>query len=53
MLRIILALLHTAAEPVNFSQNVWDWWNMYSRVQFLQVVPDEGMAILDAQNGQG
>ncbi|KLT45847.1 hypothetical protein CC85DRAFT_281999 [Cutaneotrichosporon oleaginosum] len=51
VLRIILALLHTAAEPVNFSQNMWDWWNIYSRVQFLQVVPDEGMMLVDGQVG--
>lgn len=34
-------------EPENFSQNVWDWWNMYSRVQSLQVVPDETMLLLN------
>ncbi|GMK56592.1 hypothetical protein CspeluHIS016_0304320 [Cutaneotrichosporon spelunceum] len=49
VLRIILALLHTAAEPVNFSRNLWDWWNMYSRVQFLQVVPDEATVVLEGQ----
>ncbi|BEJ13508.1 hypothetical protein CspHIS471_0306820 [Cutaneotrichosporon sp. HIS471] len=53
VLRIILALLHTAAEPVNFSQNVWDWWNIYSRVQFLQVVPDEATVLLDGQVAGG
>lgn len=42
VLRIILTLLSMTTEPELFSQNVWDWWNMYSRVQFLQVIP-EGM----------
>lgn len=68
VLRIILALLSMTPEPINFSQNVWDWWNMvsrvcgvgcckgsrltktqYSRVQFLQVIPDETMLIIDQQ----
>lgn len=41
VLRIVLTLLSMTTEPERFSQNIWDWWNMYSRVQFLQVIPDE------------
>ncbi|KAL1412559.1 hypothetical protein Q8F55_000306 [Vanrija albida] len=47
VLRIILTLLSMTTEPVNFSQNAWEWWNIYSRVQFLQVIPDDAMTLLD------
>lgn len=38
-------------EPENFSQNVWDWWNMYSRVEYLLVIPDEAMLTLSQAAG--
>lgn len=47
VLRIILTLLSMTTEPVNFSQNAWEWWNIYSKVQFLQVIPDDAMTLLD------
>lgn len=46
VLRIILTLLSMTTEPELFSQNIWDWWNMYSRVQFLQVIPDESVMMM-------
>lgn len=39
VLRIVLSLLAMSGEPETLSQHVWDWWNVYSRVQFLQVIP--------------
>ncbi|KAM0747027.1 hypothetical protein T439DRAFT_293408 [Meredithblackwellia eburnea MCA 4105] len=38
--RTILSLLNTKDDPGKLSEHVWEWWNIYSRVQFVQVIPD-------------
>ncbi|KAM0749420.1 hypothetical protein T439DRAFT_327121 [Meredithblackwellia eburnea MCA 4105] len=38
--RTILSLLNTKDDAEKLAENVWDWWNIYSRVQFLQIAPD-------------
>ncbi|RSH92930.1 hypothetical protein EHS25_008376 [Saitozyma podzolica] len=40
VLRVILSLLSMSTDQEHLGGNAWDWWNMYSRVQFLQVIAD-------------
>ncbi|GMK58065.1 hypothetical protein CspeluHIS016_0500970 [Cutaneotrichosporon spelunceum] len=37
--RVILALLNATPEGA-LGDGLWNWWNMYSRVQFIQLLPD-------------
>ncbi|KAL7418286.1 hypothetical protein Q5752_006742 [Cryptotrichosporon argae] len=38
VLRIIMSLLGATFES-DLGEHVWEWWNMYSKFQFLQVIP--------------
>ncbi|KAK1921136.1 hypothetical protein DB88DRAFT_499777 [Papiliotrema laurentii] len=39
VLRTILALFNASTSPEEIGNGVWDWWSMYSQVQFIQVIP--------------
>ncbi|BEI97789.1 hypothetical protein CcaverHIS631_0300880 [Cutaneotrichosporon cavernicola] len=41
--RVILALLNATPEGA-LGDGLWDWWNMYSRVQFIQLMPEVNRA---------
>ncbi|ADV23405.1 hypothetical protein I305_01372 [Cryptococcus gattii E566] len=40
ILRVVLSLLSFAPDPSDISGNVWDWWNLYHSVHFIQAVPE-------------
>lgn len=43
VLRVILALLNVSSQEAGtLGEGLWDWWNMFSRVQFLQLMPTAG-----------
>ncbi|GFZ43108.1 hypothetical protein JCM24511_00826 [Saitozyma sp. JCM 24511] len=46
VLRTILALLSSTADPSEMGSNVWDWWNM-----FLQLIPDVASAAVGVGAG--
>ncbi|ORY30802.1 hypothetical protein BCR39DRAFT_528419 [Naematelia encephala] len=41
VLRVILSLLACTDSPEAMGAHMWEWWNMFSRVQFIQFIPDQ------------
>nr|XP_018263979.1 uncharacterized protein I303_03857 [Kwoniella dejecticola CBS 10117]OBR86137.1 hypothetical protein I303_03857 [Kwoniella dejecticola CBS 10117] len=40
ILRVVMSLLTLAPDPNDMSAHVWDWWNLYHSVQYIQAVPE-------------
>ncbi|GHJ88004.1 hypothetical protein NliqN6_4406 [Naganishia liquefaciens] len=51
VLRIIIALLSNSASPEFWNQHVRDWWEIYSKVQFVQMIPMNVDSLLAGGNG--
>ncbi|KAJ9110508.1 hypothetical protein QFC22_006729 [Naganishia vaughanmartiniae] len=50
VLRIFIALLSNAASPEHWNQHVRDWWDIYSKVQFVQMIPMNVDSLLGGSN---
>ncbi|KAJ9092586.1 hypothetical protein QFC19_008694 [Naganishia cerealis] len=50
VLRIIIALLSNSASPEHWNQHVRDWWDIYSKVQFVQMIPMNVDLLLGSTN---
>ncbi|WRT68160.1 uncharacterized protein IL334_005135 [Kwoniella shivajii] len=40
ILRVVLSLLSMSSESSDMGAHVWDWWNLYHNVQFVQAMPE-------------